>query len=99
GRLGGGYSINGSMVERWPGNRNLSFDGVDGARLLPALRGIAVSSGSACASAGGRASHVLAALGLDAAAARSSLRIGWGRFTTPAESAAAAPELNEVVSR
>jgi len=97
--LDAGYTINGSMTARWPGNLNLSFDGVDGARLLPALRGIAVSSGSACASAGGRASHVLAALGLEAAAARSSLRIGWGRFTTEAEIDAAAAELNAVVSR
>ena len=94
-----GYRINGSMSERWPGNLNLSFDGVDGARLLPALRGIAVSSGSACASAGGRASHVLAALGLDAAAARSSLRIGWGHFTIEAEIDAAVAELNTVVGR
>ena len=93
------YTINGTMTARWPGNLNLSFDGVDGARLLPALRGIAVSSGSACASAGGRASHVLAALGLDAAAARSSLRIGWGRFTTPEDIDAATAELNAVVHR
>ena len=98
-RLDPGYAINGSLAERWPGNLSISFDGVDGARLLPALRGIAVSSGSACASAGGRASHVLAALGLDAAAARSSLRIGWGRFTTEAEIDAAAAELNGVVAR
>ncbi len=97
--LDAGYTINGSMAARWPGNLNLSFDGIDGARLLPALRGIAVSSGSACASAGGRASHVLAALGLDAVAARSSLRIGWGRFTTAAEIDAAAAELNAVVHR
>ncbi len=98
-RLDDGYRINGTMAARWPGNLNLSFDGVDGARLLPALRGLAVSSGSACASAGGRASHVLAALGLDAAAARSSLRLGWGRFSTEAEIDAAAAELNAVVDR
>ena len=98
-RLDAGYTINGSTTERWPGNLNLSFDGVDGARLLPALRGIAVSSGSACASAGGRASHVLAALGLDAAAARSSLRLGWGRFSTSTDIDAAAVELNAVVAR
>ena len=94
-----GYRINGSMSARWPGNLSLSWDGIDGARLLPALRGIAVSSGSACASASGRASHVLAALGVDAATARSSLRLGWGRFTTEAEIDAAAAELNAVVGR
>ncbi len=98
-RLDAGYTINGSTTARWPGNLNLSFDGIDGARLLPALRGIAVSSGSACASAGGRASHVLAALGLDPAAARSSLRLGWGRFSTAADIDTAAAELNAVVAR
>ena len=98
-RLDADYTINGAMADRWPGNLNLSFDGVDGARLLPALRGLAVSSGSACASASGRASHVLAALGVEAAAARSSLRLGWGRFTTEAEIDAAADELNAVVGR
>lgn len=83
--LGTPVRINGSIRDRWFGIVNLSFAGVDGTRLLAGTRDLAISAGSACASASGRPSHVLAALGLDAAATRASLRLGWGRFTTPAE--------------
>jgi cysteine desulfurase len=79
------YRVNGSTTARWRGNLNLSFPGVDGARLLADLRGLAVSAGAACASAKGKPSHVLAALGLPDALATASLRIGWGRFTTEDE--------------
>ncbi len=97
--LRGQYIINGSTGSGWPGTLNLRFDGVDGARLLQAARGIAVSSGSACASGSGRPSHVLAAMGLTAAEARSSLRIGWGRFTTTADIDTAAALLNDGAAR
>ncbi|MGL4541747.1 MAG: aminotransferase class V-fold PLP-dependent enzyme, partial [Polymorphobacter sp.] len=93
------YRINGTMAARWPGNFNFEVTGVSGNRLLPALRGIAVSSGSACAAASGRPSHVLLALGRSDAAARASLRLGWGRFTSAADIDAAAAELNAVVAR
>ena len=56
-------------------------DGIDAARLLADLRGIAFSLGSACASGSGRPSHVLRALGLDYREARSSIRLGFGRYT------------------
>jgi len=79
------YRINGSATDRWHGNLNLAFPGVDGARLLSDLRELAVSAGAACASAKAKPSHVLAALGLPDALAKASLRIGWGRFTTEAE--------------
>jgi cysteine desulfurase len=91
--------INGTADTRWRGNLNFEVEGVEGNRLLPALRGIALSSGSACAAASGRPSHVLAALGRSPAEARASLRMGWGRFTTAAEIDAAAAELNAVVAR
>lgn len=91
------YRINGSTRARWAGNLNLSFPGVDGARLLADLRGLAVSAGAACASAKGRPSHVLAALGLDAALAKASLRLGWGRFTTADEIEQAAAMINAAV--
>lgn len=67
--------------ERISTNLSLTFDGVDSARLIAALPGIALSTGSACSSGAGRPSHVLAALGLEAAAARSTVRLGWGRTT------------------
>lgn len=79
------HRINGSTSARWRGNLNVSFPGIDGARLLADLRGLAVSAGAACASAKGKPSHVLAALGLPDKLAKATLRIGWGRFTTADE--------------
>jgi cysteine desulfurase len=83
--LGRGWTINGSIVHRYYGNLNIRREGVDAARLLADLRDIAFSLGSACASGSGRPSHVLRALGLDYREARSSIRLGFGRYTTKAE--------------
>jgi cysteine desulfurase len=80
--LGGGWTINGSTAHRYFGNLNIRRDGVDAARLLADLRDIAFSLGSACASGSGRPSHVLRALGLDYRQSRSSIRLGFGRYTT-----------------
>jgi len=80
--LGKGWTVNGSASQRYYGNLNIRRDGVDAARLLADLRGIAFSLGSACASGSGRPSHVLRALGLDYRQARSSIRLGFGRYTT-----------------
>ena len=79
--LGPGWTINGSLQWRYPGNLNIRRGGLDGARMLADLRAIAFSLGSACASGSGRPSHVLKAIGLDYRAARSSLRLGFGRYT------------------
>lgn len=80
------WSLNGSAAHRWRGNLNARFAGVYGARLLSDVtRRVSLSSGSACAAASGRESHVLAALGLTRAQARASLRLGWGRFTSEAD--------------
>ena len=79
--LGPGWTINGGTQCRYQGNLNIRRDGVDAARLLADLRGIAFSLGSACASGSGRPSHVLRALGLDYREARSSIRLGFGRYT------------------
>jgi cysteine desulfurase len=79
--LGPDWTINGGTQCRYPGNINIRRDGVDAARLLADLRGIAFSLGSACASGSGRPSHVLRALGLDYREARSSIRLGFGRYT------------------
>ena len=83
--LGPGWLINGSTSHRYKGNLNIRREGVDGARLIADLRDIAFSLGSACASGSGRPSHVLRALGLDYRAARSSIRLGFGRYSTQAE--------------
>lgn len=79
------WTINGSVGQRWAGNLNVRRDGLDVGRLMSDLRDIAFSVGSACASGSGRPSHVLRALGLSDAQARSSIRLGFGRYTTEAE--------------
>jgi cysteine desulfurase len=83
--LGPGWTINGSTAHRYRGNLNIRREGVDAARLIADLRDVAFSMGSACASGSGRPSHVLRALGLDSRAARSSIRLGFGRYTTQTE--------------
>jgi cysteine desulfurase len=83
--LGPGWTINGSAEQRYRGNLNIRRDGLDGVRLMADLRDVAFSLGSACASGSGRPSHVLRALGLTDAQARSSLRLGFGRYTSEQE--------------
>jgi cysteine desulfurase len=83
--LGPGWIINGSTKHRYHGNLNIRREGVDAARLIADLRDIAFSLGSACASGSGRPSHVLRALGLDYREARSSIRLGFGRYTRQQE--------------
>jgi cysteine desulfurase len=79
--LGPDWIINGSTAHRYHGNLNIRREGLDGARLIADLRDIAFSLGSACASGSGRPSHVLRALGLDHRETRSSIRLGFGRYT------------------
>ncbi|MCJ8189875.1 cysteine desulfurase family protein [Sphingomicrobium aestuariivivum] len=83
------WTLNGSAAQRYHGNLNLRRDGLDAARLMSEVRGVAFSLGSACASGSGRPSHVLRALGLSDREARSSIRIGFGRYTTADELAEA----------
>ncbi|HVR91175.1 MAG TPA: cysteine desulfurase family protein [Novosphingobium sp.] len=80
-----GWTLNGSADERWHGNLNLRREGLDVARLMSELRDIAFSAGSACASGSGRPSHVLRALGLSDRQAKSSIRLGFGRYTAKDE--------------
>lgn len=84
GRLDG-WTINGAVDQRYHGNLNIRADGIDAARLISDVRGVAFSAGSACASGSGRPSHVLSAIGLNVAAARSCIRLGFGRYTTGEE--------------
>jgi cysteine desulfurase len=76
---------NGHAARRLPGNLNVCFPGVEADALIAALDDVALSAGSACASASGEPSHVLRALGLSDADARASLRFGLGRATTDAQ--------------
>ncbi|MBM3596472.1 MAG: aminotransferase class V-fold PLP-dependent enzyme, partial [Alphaproteobacteria bacterium] len=76
------WTLNGSPSRRWHGNLNLRREGLDVARLMSDLREIAFSAGSACASGSGRPSHVLQAIGLDVRETKSSVRLGFGRYTT-----------------
>jgi cysteine desulfurase len=80
-----GVTLNGHPSERLPGNLNLSFDWIKGEALLMGLRGVAMSSGSACTSASPEPSYVLRALGVGEERAYGSLRFGLGRFNTAAE--------------
>ena len=80
-----GWELNGSEEARWHGNLNLRRGGLDVARLMSDCRDVMFSAGSACASGSGRPSHVLRAIGLTDAQARSSIRLGFGRYTTMAE--------------
>ncbi len=79
------WLLNGDRSHRYRGNLNIRFPGLDVARLMSDLRDIAFSAGSACASGSGRSSHVLRAIGLSETEARSSIRIGFGRYTTEDE--------------
>ena len=78
-----GVNLNGHARRHSPGILNLSFDFVEGEALMMALKGLAVSSGSACTSASPEPSYVLRALGRNEQLAHSSIRFGIGRFTTP----------------
>lgn len=94
-----GVSLNGSPDHRVPGLINLSFEGVEAESLMLGLRDLAVSSGSACASATVEPSYVLRGIGLDDQQAHRALRFSLGRFTTPEEVAFASSQIVDVVSR
>jgi cysteine desulfurase len=80
-----GLRLNGDAERRLPGSLNFGFPGIAALKLIEACPGIAISTGSACTSASVEPSYVLRALGLSEADANSGIRIGLGRFTTPAE--------------
>ena len=95
----GGVHLNGHATQRVPHNLNLAFDGVSGEDLMLAAPELAVSSGSACSSGSQQPSHVLRALGLGDERAHASLRISFGRFTTPDEVDRALQALREALTR
>lgn len=89
-----GWELNGSETARWHGNLNIRKDGLDVNRLMSECRTIMFSAGSACASGSGRPSHVLKAIGLSDQQAKSSIRLGFGRYTAMEDIEAAARAIN-----
>jgi cysteine desulfurase len=77
--------LNGSWEQRLPNNLNVSFAYVEGEAMMMGIKDIACSSGSACTSASLEPSYVLRALGVDVELAHTSIRFGFGRFTTEEE--------------
>jgi cysteine desulfurase len=80
-----GIVLNADAHRRIAGNLNLTFPGAGAQAMMAAMPELCVSTGSACSSAEVEPSYVLRALGLDDEAAARTLRIGIGRFTSPAE--------------
>jgi cysteine desulfurase len=91
--------LSGSAEHRYRGNLNVRTDGIDAARLISEVRRVAFSAGSACASGSGRPSHVLSALGLSNREARSSIRLGFGRYSSEAELRSALSFILEAAER
>ena len=77
--------LNGSKEQRFKGNFNASFAFIEGESMIMAINEIAVSSGSACTSASLEPSYVIRALGVTEDLAHTSIRFGFGRFTTQEE--------------
>jgi cysteine desulfurase len=93
--------VNGAGAARTPNTTNITFAGIDGEALLIALdlKGLACSTGAACSSGAVEPSHVLTAIGLNGADARSSLRFSLGRHTTPEEVAFALEVIPAAVAK
>ena len=94
-----GVACNVPLAVCGPCHLNLHFAGVDGETLLMALREIAVSTGSACASASMAPSYVLKGIGLDDRAADSSIRLSVGRFTSDDDIHRAVQHIRSVLPR
>ncbi len=91
--------LNGNADKRVPHNLNMSFNFVEGESLIMGIKGLAVSSGSACTSASLEPSYVLRALGRSDELAHSSLRMTIGRWTTEEEIDYAVQSIKENVAR
>jgi cysteine desulfurase len=94
-----GVLLNGHPIRRAPGILNVTFDGVEGESLLYSLPGLAVASGSACASTSAEPSYVLRALGRNDRLAQSSLRLSLGRTSTAGDVDAAIAAITAAVTR
>lgn len=93
--------LNGSLTNRVPQTVNLSFQGIEGESLLLGLdlKGVAVSSGSACTSGATEPSHVLQAMGIDKVISQGAIRFSMGRSTTKEQLDYVISVLPEIVNR
>ncbi|WP_206459195.1 cysteine desulfurase NifS [Anaerovorax sp. IOR16] len=93
--------VNGGMKYRHPGNVNLTFNFIEGESLLILLdmKGICISTGSACSSASLVPSHVLSALGVPVEKIHGSLRFSIGDFTTKEDLDYTVENLIEIVAK
>ena len=96
-----GTKINGAGVPRIPNTTNISFDSVDGESIVLGLdlRGICVSTGSACSTGEPEPSHVLIAMGLSSKEAQGSIRISLGRDTGEEEMGTALEAFSDTIKR
>lgn len=86
--------VNGTLTRRLPGNLSLTIPGTDADMLIEQLPALALSTGSACNTGQAEPSHVLTAIGLDRHSARSTIRLGLGRDTTPQDIASSATQIS-----
>lgn len=77
--------VNGRSADRLPQTSSLTFHGINATNLMMNLRDLALSTGSACSSGSGDASHVLTAMGCSPGDAEATIRFSMGRFTTEDE--------------
>lgn len=94
-----GVHLNGHPEKRLPGNLNVSFDYVEGESIMMALKGFALSSGSACTSESLQASYVLMATGIEEVMAHCSIRFGLGHSNTEAQVDRLVEELSTALAR
>jgi cysteine desulfurase len=94
-----GVTLNGAAAPRLPGNLHVSIAGAEAETLILSLGGrIAISSGAACAEAGGQGSHVLRAMGLSDERVYTALRFGVGRYNAAADIEETASALSSAVA-
>jgi cysteine desulfurase len=95
----GGVTLNGAAAPRLPGNLHVSISGAEAETLILSLGGeVAISSGAACAEAGGKGSHVLRAMGLSDERVYTALRFGIGRYNIDADVEEVVSTLNRAVA-
>jgi cysteine desulfurase len=95
----GGVTLNGAAAPRLPGNLHVSIAGAEAETLILSLGGgVAISSGAACAEAGGKGSHVLRAMELADERVYTAVRFGIGRYNTDADIEEAVSTLKRAVA-